>query len=66
MKEVSVNFVLGYDPADFDETISALASARIKPQPMVTDVIAVDQVPEMFQALKRPGARAKVLVEFPH
>jgi hypothetical protein len=33
---------------------------------MVTDVIAVDQVPEMFQALKRPGARAKVLVEFPH
>jgi (R,R)-butanediol dehydrogenase/meso-butanediol dehydrogenase/diacetyl reductase len=66
MKEVSVNFVLGYDPADFDETISALASAKIKPQPMVTDVIAVDQVPEMFQALKRPGARAKVLVEFPH
>ena len=42
------------------------ASAKIKPQPMVTDVIAVDQVPEMFQALKRPGARAKVLVEFPH
>ncbi len=66
MKEVSVNFVLGYDPADFDETINALASGKIKPQPMVTDVIAVDQVPEMFQALKRPGARAKVLVEFPH
>jgi len=65
-KEVSVNFVLGYDPPDFDETIEALASAKIKPQPMVTDVIAVEQVPEMFEALRRPGARAKVLVEFPH
>lgn len=65
MKEVSVNFVLGYDPADFDETIEALASGRIKPQPMVTDIIAVDQVPEMFTALRKPGARAKVLVEFP-
>jgi (R,R)-butanediol dehydrogenase/meso-butanediol dehydrogenase/diacetyl reductase len=65
-KEVSVNFVLGYDPADFDETIEALASAKIKPQAMVTDVIAVDQVPEMFQVLRRPGSRAKVLVEFPH
>jgi (R,R)-butanediol dehydrogenase / meso-butanediol dehydrogenase / diacetyl reductase len=65
-KEISVNFVLGYDPVDFDETIKALASGRIKPQPMVTDIIAVDQVPEMFEALKRPGARAKVLVEFPH
>jgi (R,R)-butanediol dehydrogenase/meso-butanediol dehydrogenase/diacetyl reductase len=65
-KEVSVNFVLGYDPADFDETIAALAHGRIKPQPMVTDVIKVDEVPEMFQALRRPGSRAKVLVEFPH
>ena len=66
MKEVSVNFVLGYDPADFDDTIDALATGKIKPQPMVTDIITVDQVPEMFTALRRPGSRAKVLVEFPH
>ena len=66
LKEVSVDFVLGYDPADFDETINALASGQIKPQPMVTDVITVDQVPAMFEALKHPGGRAKVLVEFPH
>jgi threonine dehydrogenase-like Zn-dependent dehydrogenase len=65
-KEISVNFSLGYDPADFDETIQALASGRIKPQPMVTDIIKVEEVPAMFQALRRPGARAKVLVEFPH
>ena len=65
MKEVSLDFVLGYDPVDFDETIEALASGRIKPQPMVTDIIAIDQVPEMFNALRQPGARAKVLVEFP-
>jgi len=66
LKEVSVNFVLGYDPVDFDDTIDALATGKIKPQPMVTDVIGVHQVPAMFTALRRPGARAKVLVEFPH
>ena len=66
LKEVSVDFVLGYDPSDFDETIQALATGHIKPQPMVTDIIAVDEVPEMFEALRRPGPRAKVLVEFPH
>jgi len=65
-KEVSVNFVLGYDPADFDETINALSSGKIKPQPMVTDIIEVEQVPEMFEALRKPGNRAKVMVEFPH
>jgi (R,R)-butanediol dehydrogenase / meso-butanediol dehydrogenase / diacetyl reductase len=66
MREVDVSFVLGYDPADFDETISALATGKIKPQPMVTDIIGVEQVPEMFQTLRRPGTHAKVLVEFTH
>ena len=28
--------------------------------------VPVDQVPEMFEALRRPGNRAKVMVEFPH
>jgi threonine dehydrogenase-like Zn-dependent dehydrogenase len=66
LREVNLNFVLGYDPADFDETIDALTNGKIKPQPMVTDVIRVDQVPEMFQTLRHPGSHAKVLVEFPH
>jgi threonine dehydrogenase-like Zn-dependent dehydrogenase len=62
----ALTFVLGYDPADFDETIDALANGKIKPQPKVTDIIGVEQVPEMFQTLRRPGAHAKVLVEFSH
>jgi (R,R)-butanediol dehydrogenase/meso-butanediol dehydrogenase/diacetyl reductase len=65
-KEVSVTFVLGYNDAEFQETIDALASGKIDPRPMVTDVIGVDQVPEMFQALRKPGDHAKVIVEFPH
>jgi (R,R)-butanediol dehydrogenase / meso-butanediol dehydrogenase / diacetyl reductase len=65
-KEVTLNFVVGYNDAEFQETIDALAAGKIDPRPMVTDVIAVDQVPEMFQALRTPGSRAKVIVEFPH
>jgi threonine dehydrogenase-like Zn-dependent dehydrogenase len=65
LREVHVNFVLGYDLADFDETIAALPAGKIKPQPMVTDIIGVEQVPEMFQTLRHPGDHAKVLVEFP-
>jgi threonine dehydrogenase-like Zn-dependent dehydrogenase len=66
LKEVSVNFVLGYTRAEFDETIAALARGRLRSQAMVTDVISVEQVPEMFRTLRKPGSHAKVLVEFPH
>jgi (R,R)-butanediol dehydrogenase/meso-butanediol dehydrogenase/diacetyl reductase len=66
MKEVSIDFALAYNRAEFQETINALASGAIDATPMITDVIDVAQVPEMFAALKRPGSRAKVMVEFPH
>ncbi len=66
MKEVQINFALAYTRGEFQETIDALSKGIIDPTPMITDVINVDQVPEMFTALKRPGTRAKVMVEFPY
>jgi (R,R)-butanediol dehydrogenase/meso-butanediol dehydrogenase/diacetyl reductase len=65
-KEVSVDFAIGYTKAEFEETIDALASGKVKAKPMTTDVIGLDEVPAMFDALRKPGTRAKVLVEFPH
>jgi (R,R)-butanediol dehydrogenase / meso-butanediol dehydrogenase / diacetyl reductase len=66
MKEVSIDFALAYNRAEFQHTIDALASGAIDATPMITDVIEIGAVPEMFTALKRPGSRAKVMVEFPH
>jgi threonine dehydrogenase-like Zn-dependent dehydrogenase len=66
MKEVQINFALAYTRGEFQETIDALSNGAIDATPMITDVINVDQVPDMFTALKRPGTRAKVMVEFPH
>lgn len=65
-REVSLRFVIGYTTAEFEATIDALAAGRIKPQPIVTDVISLDQVPGMFTTLRKPGAHAKVLIELPH
>jgi (R,R)-butanediol dehydrogenase/meso-butanediol dehydrogenase/diacetyl reductase len=66
LKEIRLDFVLGYSRAEFEETIAALSTGKIDVQPVITDVIGVDQVPQMFQALRKPTGQAKVLVEFPH
>ena len=65
-KEVSVEFAIGYTKAEFEETIAALASGKLNAQPMITDIIKLDEVPAMFDTLRAPGTHAKVLVEFPH
>jgi (R,R)-butanediol dehydrogenase / meso-butanediol dehydrogenase / diacetyl reductase len=64
LKEITIDFVLGYSRAEFQETIEALAGGIINAKPMVTDVIGVDQVPAMFETLRKPTKQAKVLVEF--
>jgi (R,R)-butanediol dehydrogenase/meso-butanediol dehydrogenase/diacetyl reductase len=66
VKEVSVEFALGYTKAEFEEALDALASGKVNPKPMITDVIGLAEVPAMFDALRKPGTRAKVLIEFPH
>ncbi len=66
MKEVQINFALAYTRGEFQATIDALASGAIDATPMITDVINLEQVPDMFTALKRPGTQAKVMVEFAH
>jgi (R,R)-butanediol dehydrogenase/meso-butanediol dehydrogenase/diacetyl reductase len=66
MKEIDVSFALAYNHSEFEEVIDALATGKINPKPMITDVIAVEELPAMFDALRQPGTRAKVMVEFPH
>ncbi|MFZ0888793.1 MAG: zinc-binding dehydrogenase [Candidatus Binataceae bacterium] len=66
LKEVGIDFVLGYNRGEFEETIAALATGRINAKPMITDVIPVDQVPAMLEALRKPTTQGKVMVEFPH
>ncbi len=64
MKELNVQFVLGYTPADFDFVIEMIAKDRIDPLPMITDRIALDALPAAFEALRKPSTQCKVMVGF--
>jgi threonine dehydrogenase-like Zn-dependent dehydrogenase len=63
LKEVNMIFVRGYDRVDFEQTLEAVAAGNIRPQPMITDIIELERVPQMFKALRIPGQQGKVMVE---
>jgi (R,R)-butanediol dehydrogenase / meso-butanediol dehydrogenase / diacetyl reductase len=65
-KEIRMDFAMAYTRAEFQVTVDALAAGKIDAKPMITDVIGLDEIPAMFQALRKPGTQAKVMVEFPH
>jgi threonine dehydrogenase-like Zn-dependent dehydrogenase len=63
LKELSVQFALGYDPMEFADTLRAIADGRLDVAPLITGVVGLDGVPGAFADLADPGAHAKVLVE---
>jgi (R,R)-butanediol dehydrogenase/meso-butanediol dehydrogenase/diacetyl reductase len=51
-----------YRRADFGYTLDMLRAGRIRPQPMITDVIGLPELPAAFEALRRPSTQCKVIV----
>lgn len=63
MKELEIQFVLGYRPADFDYVIAMIASDRVDVAHMVTDVVNLEGLPAAFEALRKPSHQCKVMLE---
>ncbi|HEX4301951.1 MAG TPA: zinc-binding dehydrogenase [Rhizomicrobium sp.] len=63
LKELELQFVLGYRPADFDYVIAMIAADRIDVGHMVTDIVDLDGLPAAFEALRKPSHQCKVMLE---
>jgi (R,R)-butanediol dehydrogenase/meso-butanediol dehydrogenase/diacetyl reductase len=63
VKELEIQFVLGYRPADFDYVIGMIAADRVDVEHMVTDVVKLDALPQAFEALRKPTHQCKVMLE---
>ena len=61
--ELTVQFVLAYDPMEFAESLRVIAEGEVDLSPLITGTVDVDGVPQAFTDLGNPEAHAKILVE---
>jgi threonine dehydrogenase-like Zn-dependent dehydrogenase len=62
-KELSLQFVLGYEPQEFAGALQSIAEGTVDLEPMITGTVTVDGVPQAFTDLGHPEAHAKILVQ---
>ena len=62
-KELALQFVLGYTPAEFAESLAAIADGRFDVAALVSHRVGLDNVADTFTALAQPDAQAKVIVD---
>ena len=61
-KEISLQFVLGYSPAEFGSALNAIAEGKVDLSPLITGRVSIDDVPQAFKDLGNPEEHAKILV----
>ncbi len=61
-KELNIQFCLGYDPMEFNETFRAIAEGELDVAPLITGEVDLDGVPGAFEALADPDDHCKILV----
>jgi threonine dehydrogenase-like Zn-dependent dehydrogenase len=61
-RELSIQFVLAYTPAEFAASLTAIADGRVDLSPWLTGKVGIDEVPQAFADLGDPDAHAKILV----
>jgi threonine dehydrogenase-like Zn-dependent dehydrogenase len=58
-----VQFVFGYDPAEFANSLRSIAEGEVDVAPMITGEVGLDAVDEAFDELSDPDRHCKILVE---
>jgi threonine dehydrogenase-like Zn-dependent dehydrogenase len=57
-----VQFVLAYDPAEFAESLRAIAEGEIDVTPVITGEVGLDGVGAAFDDLADPERHCKIVV----
>ena len=63
MREVTIKFPTLYTVDDYRTTLDALGSGALEPRAMITDVVGLDDLPERFESLRKPGRDCKVMID---
>ena len=62
VKELNLQFVLGYTQEEFAATLEHIAERRIDVAPLITGIVGIDGVADAFEALASPERHAKIIV----
>ncbi len=62
-KELEIQFVLGYTPLEFRDTLHMIAEGQVNCKPLITGVVGLEGVANAFGALRDPEQHAKILID---
>lgn len=63
IKELNLQFVLGYSPEEFAACLALIDGGKLDPSPLITSHVGLDGVAQAFDDLADPEQHCKIMVE---
>jgi (R,R)-butanediol dehydrogenase/meso-butanediol dehydrogenase/diacetyl reductase len=63
LKELTISFAVYYRPEEFELVINAFETGQIDPDPLVTRIVALEQLDSAFASLTGTATDSKILVD---
>ena len=63
VKELEVQFVLGYSAAEFKASLRHIAEGEFDVAPLITSTVGLDGVAQAFRTLAEPAYQAKIMID---
>jgi (R,R)-butanediol dehydrogenase/meso-butanediol dehydrogenase/diacetyl reductase len=62
-KELRIQWAVAYDKEDFEFTMDMMVKGRVDATAMITNVVKLEELPEIFEALRTPTDQCKVVID---
>lgn len=62
-KELKIQWAVAYDKEDFEFTMEMMVKGRIDGSAMITNVVTLEELPDIFEALRSPTDQCKVIID---
>lgn len=62
-KQIKIQFSLAYNLGDFQRAVDTLDAGFVEPAAMVSDIVALNELPETLESLRHDRSRTKVMVD---
>ena len=62
-KELTIRWAVAYDKEDWEYTMDMMVAKRIDASAMITNVVSLEELPGIFDALHSPTDQCKVIID---
>jgi (R,R)-butanediol dehydrogenase/meso-butanediol dehydrogenase/diacetyl reductase len=63
VRELTIKFPVLYTLEDYQIALESLAKGHVEPRAMITEVVSLDNLPAVFESLRKPSQQCKVMID---